>query len=154
MFLWKIIWFLFDSIAEGLPLITKNNIDDMSSTATFAGACSFYKVYHCIFAHLGLYSVDNGTNLLLEFLNWLRSISIKLILHVTPKKKSARFVSTFSSRAARFARKFESALGAQFDRRASRSILSGPRASRSVFYSSHTFKFISYNLILKLKPIL
>ena len=39
-----------------------------------------------------------------------------------------------------------------FERRASRSVLSGPRASRSVLCSSHTFKFISYNLILKLKP--
>ena len=65
---------------------------------------------------------------------------------------------------ARFARKFERAYGARFDRRASRSgiferrasrsVLSGPRASRSVFYSSHTFKFISYILILKLKLIL
>ena len=41
-----------------------------------------------------------------------------------------------------------------FERRASHSDLSGPRASRSVLCSSHTFKFISYNLILKLKPIL
>ena len=61
-------------------------------------------------------------------------------------KKSARFAGTFSLRAlraARFARKFERAWGARFDR----------RASRSVLCSSHTFKFISYNLILKLKPI-
>ena len=35
-----------------------------------------------------------------------------------------------------------------------RSVLSGPRASRSVLCSLHTFKFIYYNLILKLKPIL
>ena len=69
-------------------------------------------------------------------------------------KKSARFARTFSLRAARFARKFERAQGARFDRRASHSVLSEPRASRSVLCSSHTFKFISYNLILKLKPIL
>ena len=43
----------------------------------------------------------------------------------TQEEKSARFAGTFSS-----------------------------RASRSVLWSSHTFKFISYNLILKLKPIL
>ena len=33
-------------------------------------------------------------------------------------------------------------------------ILSGPSASRSVLCSLHTLKFISYNLILKLKLIL
>ena len=59
------------------------------------------------------------------------------------EKKSARFAGTFSSRALRAARKFERAQGARFDR----------RASRSVLCSSHTFKFISYNLILKLKLI-
>ena len=63
---------------------------------------------------------------------------------------------------ARFARKFERAQGARFDRRASRSVILDRRAarsgiferrtSRSVLCSSHTFKFISYNLILKLKP--
>ena len=53
-----------------------------------------------------------------------------------------------------FARKFERVWGARFNRCASRSVLSEPRASRSVLYSSHTFKFISYNLILKLRPIL
>ena len=42
------------------------------------------------------------------------------------------------------ARKFERVWGARFDR----------RASRSVLCSSRTFKFISYNLILKLKRIL
>ena len=68
-------------------------------------------------------------------------------------KKSARFAGTFSLRAARFARKFDRAQAAQFNRRASRSVFSGPRASRSVLCSSHTFKFISYNLILKHKPI-
>ena len=36
-FLWKIIWFLFHSIAEVLPFIMKNNIIYMTSTATFAG---------------------------------------------------------------------------------------------------------------------
>ena len=41
----------------------------------------------------------------------------------------------------------------KFDRCALRSVLPGPRASHSVLCSSHTFKFISYNLILKLKPI-
>ena len=45
-------------------------------------------------------------------------------------------------------------LSAPFDRRAARYVLSGPRALRSVLCSLHTFKFISYNLILKLKPIL
>ena len=74
--------------------------------------------------------------------------------YIVITKKSARFAGTFSSRAARFVRKFERAMGARFDRRASRSVLSGPRASRSFFCSSHTFKFIYYNLILKLKPIL
>ena len=39
-------------------------------------------------------------------------------------------------------------------RRAARSGLFERRASRSVLCFSHTFKFISYNLILKLKPIL
>ena len=37
---------------------------------------------------------------------------------------------------------------------ASRSVLFGPRASRSVLYSSHRFKFISCNFILKLESIL
>ena len=40
------------------------------------------------------------------------------------------------------------------DRRAARSGIFERRASRSVLCSSHTFKFISYNLILKVKPIL
>ena len=64
------------------------------------------------------------------------------------KKKSARLAGTFSLRAWRAAR------SGIFERRASRSVLSGPRASRSVLFSSHTFKYISYNLILKLKTIL
>ena len=86
-FLWKIIWFLFRLIAEGLPLIMKNNIIYMTSTATFAGLCSFDEIFYYIFAHLGLYFVDNVTNILFEFLNWLRGISINLIFYVTPKKK-------------------------------------------------------------------
>ena len=86
----KIIWFLFHSIAEGLPLIMKNNIIYMASTATFAGPCSIHEIFHNIFAHLGLYFVDNGTNLLVEFLKWLRSISINLIFHITPNKKVQR----------------------------------------------------------------
>ena len=65
-FLWKIIWFFYHSIEEGLPLIIKNNI---------------------IFAYLGLYFVDNSMNPVFEFLNWLRSISINLIFHITQKKK-------------------------------------------------------------------
>ena len=68
-------------------------------------------------------------------------------------KKSARLAGTFSSRASRLARKFERPQGARFDLRASRFALSGPRASRSFLCSSHTFKFIYYNLILKLKRI-
>ena len=52
----------------------------------------------------------------------------------TKIKKSARFAGTFSLRA-------------------SRSVILDRRAARSVLCSSHTFKFISYNLILKLKPI-
>ena len=48
-----------------------------------------------------------------------------------------------------FIKKYNSGI---FERCASRSVTSGPRASRSVLCSSHTFKFISYNLILKLKP--
>ena len=65
----------------------KDNIIHMASTATFAGPRSFDKIFHYIFAHLGLRFVDNGTNLLFEFLNWLRSINISLIFDVTPKKK-------------------------------------------------------------------
>ena len=42
----------------------------------------------------------------------------------------------------------------RFDRYASRSVLFRPCASRSVLHSSHTYKFISCNLILKLKSIL
>ena len=87
----------------------------------------------------------------------IRTLSVELIAINLKKKKSARFAGTFSSRAsraARFARKFERAWGARFDRRAARSVLSEPRASRSVLCSSHKFKFISYNFILKLKPIL
>ena len=43
----------------------------MASMATFSGLCSFHKIFHYIFAHFGLYLVDNGTNLLFEFLNSL-----------------------------------------------------------------------------------
>ena len=43
--------------------------------------------------------------------------------------------------------KFERAI------RSSRFVLFGARASRSLLYSSHTFKFISCKLILKLKSI-
>ena len=53
-FLWKTIWILFYSIAEGLPSIMKNNIIDMASTATFAGLCSFEEIFHYIFAQSGL----------------------------------------------------------------------------------------------------
>ena len=60
----------------------------MASTATFAGPCSFHKIFHYIFAHLGLYFVDNGANLFFEYLNWLRSISINPTFHVTSKKNS------------------------------------------------------------------
>ena len=45
-------------------------------------------------------------------------------------------------------------LRAQFDRRDLHFMLFGPRSSRSVLYSSHTFNFIPCNLILKLKAIL
>ena len=86
--------------------------------------------------------------------NLLQILHYILFACVILKLSNQKKMCTFSSRAARFARKFERAWGAQFDRRASRSVLSGPRASRSVFCSSHTFKFISYNSILKLKPIL
>ena len=72
--MWKIIWRLFHSIAEGLQLIMKKNIIHMASTVTFVGPCSFDRIFHYIFAHLGLYFADNGTNLPFEFLNWLRSI--------------------------------------------------------------------------------
>ena len=89
--MWKIIWILFHSMAESLPLIMKNNIIDMASTAMFAGPCSFDEIFHYILAHLELYFVDSGTNLLFELLNWLRSISINLIFHVTPKKKVQRY---------------------------------------------------------------
>ena len=41
----------------------------MALAATFAGSCSFDEIFHYIFAHLGLYFVDNGTNLPFEFLN-------------------------------------------------------------------------------------
>ena len=78
-FLWKIIWFLFCSIAVGLPLIMKNNIMHVASAARFARPCSFDGIFHYIFAHLGLYFVDKRTDFLLEFSNWLRSISINLI---------------------------------------------------------------------------
>ena len=61
----------------------KKNIIHMASTATFAGSFSFDE----IFAHLELYFADNGTNLLFEFLNLLRSSSVNLIFYVTPKKK-------------------------------------------------------------------
>ena len=44
----------------------------MASTTTFAEPYSFYEIFHNIFAHLGLYFVYNGTNLLFELLNWLR----------------------------------------------------------------------------------
>ena len=59
----------------------------MASTATFSGPCSFDEISYYIFAHFGLYFVDNGMNLLFEFLNWMRSNSINLIFHVTRKKK-------------------------------------------------------------------
>ena len=68
------------------------------------------------------------------------------------KEKSARLAGTFSSRSVELDRHV--ARSGIFERHASRSDLSGPCASRSVLCSSHTFKFISYNLILKLKPIL
>ena len=72
-------------------------------------------------------------------------LEVTFFMNKREEKKSARFAGTFSSRAAR---------SGIFERRASRSVLSGPRASRLVLCSSHTFKFISYILILKLKPIL
>ena len=120
------------------------------------------KVISCQISHKG----EKGNRIV--DLKYFRGSSQKI------QKKSARFADTFSSRAARFARKLERAQGAQFDRRASRSViidrrtarfgiferrasrsdLSGPRASRSVLCSSHTFKFISYNLILRLNTIL
>ena len=59
----------------------------MVSTATFEGQWSFDEIFHYIFAHLGLYSVDKDTNHLFEFFYWLRSISIKPIFLITPKKK-------------------------------------------------------------------
>ena len=86
-FMWKIIWFFFHSIAEGLPLIMENNVIHMAFTVMLTGPCSFHEIFHYIFAHLRLYFVDNGTNLLFEFLNWLTNISINLIFHLTPKKK-------------------------------------------------------------------
>ena len=55
---------------------------------------------------------------------------------------------------ARLGRAIWSSRSVMLDGRAARSVLSGPRASRSFLCSSHTFKFIYYNLILKLKPIL
>ena len=68
--------------------IMKNNIIDMTSTATFAVPCSFREIFHYIIAHLGFYFVDNSTNILFEFLNWLRSISLKLYPSRNPKEKS------------------------------------------------------------------
>ena len=59
-FLWKVIWFLFHSIAESLLLIMKNNIIHMASTFTFAGPCTFDDILHYIFAYLRIYFVDNG----------------------------------------------------------------------------------------------
>ena len=61
-FLCKIIWFLFRSIAVGLPLRMKNNIIHVASAARFAGPCSFDEIFHYIFAHLELYFVDKGTD--------------------------------------------------------------------------------------------
>ena len=65
-----------------------------------------------------------------------KDLPSKLLVSLKPghfayfkEKKSARFAGTFLSRAwraARFARKFERAQGARFDRRASRSVLPGP----------------------------
>ena len=56
---------------------------------------------------------------------------------VPSKKKSARFARTFSSRAARFARKNERAYGARpSGRRASRSDVCELRATRSVLRAS------------------
>ena len=102
-FLWKIIWFLFHSIAEGLPLIMKNNIIDMTSTARFAGPYIFHEIFHYISAHLGLYFVDNSTNLFFGFLTWLRSISINLIFHLHVLN---RMISTANCN-----RRFEKSLG-------------------------------------------
>ena len=65
----------------------KNNIIYMASTAMFAEPCPFDEIFHYIFAHLGFYFVDKDTNLLFEFLNWLGSISVNLIIQVIPKKK-------------------------------------------------------------------
>ena len=109
-FLWKIIWFLFNSMAESLLLIMKNNIIHMASTATFTRPCSFNEIFHYIFIHLGLYFANDGTNLLFEILNWLRSISINLIFHVTPKKKSLEGLNRMIL-AANFNRRFEKSLG-------------------------------------------
>ena len=65
----------------------KNNIIHMASTATFAEPYSFGEIFHYIFANLGLYLVDNDTNLFFKFLNWRKNISINLIFHVTLNKK-------------------------------------------------------------------
>ena len=53
---------------------------------------------------------------------------------------------------ARLGRAIRSSRSVILDRRAARSGIFERHASRSVLCSSHTFKFISYNLILKLKP--
>ena len=50
----------------------------MASTATFAGPFSFDEIFHYIFGRLGLYFVDNGTNLLFEFLNFPREKTLLL----------------------------------------------------------------------------
>ena len=47
----------------------KNNIIHMASMATFAGPCFIDEILHYIFGPLGNFIVDNGTNLLFEFLN-------------------------------------------------------------------------------------
>ena len=51
----------------------------MASTALFAGTCYVDRISHYIFAHLGLYFVDNGTNFLIEVLN--RMISAANCIH-------------------------------------------------------------------------
>ena len=81
----------------------------MASTATFAGPCSYDEIFHYILAHLGLYFIDNGINLFFEFLNWLRSIHVNFIYHVTPKKSLEVLNCMFS--AANCNRHFEKLLG-------------------------------------------
>ena len=75
---------------------------DMTSTFTFPGPCSFDEIFHYIFAHLGLYFVDNGTNLLFEFLNWLTSRN--------PNEKSLEVLNRMIS-AANCNRRFEKSFG-------------------------------------------